>query len=117
MTSLLCTFLGFLAEAILFFLLRRLCLGLYELVCWGASLVRKGPHRTSQGERVANWRLGRRLERAYLSHCKRAIKKSTTEIVGPFRIFWRSHPRRRPQGQSAIGEGQQLMATFAPSVE
>ena len=65
MTSLSCTFLGFLADAILFtlYLLLRFCLGLYELVCWGVSLVCKGSHRSTRDERLANWRLDQRIER------------------------------------------------------
>ena len=53
MTLLLCTFLGLLAEAILFTLFLHLCLGLKDFVRWGVSLVRKCPHRSSRGERLA----------------------------------------------------------------
>ena len=38
MTSLSWAFLGFLADFIIFSLLLRLCLGPYELVCWGAGV-------------------------------------------------------------------------------
>ena len=53
---------GFLAQAILFSLL----LGLYELVRWGVSLVRKGSFRTTKSKRLAIWRLDKRTERARL---------------------------------------------------
>ena len=81
MTSLSCTILGPLSEATFFTLFLHLCLGLYELVRWGMSLVRKGPNRSSRGERVAKRRLDQQIEHAYLRDWKRMSKKPTREIV------------------------------------